>query len=146
MTGWDWCKAVLDPELVGYYRVDGDKVTFTTKDGKRFVLAVADWADVEHGKKQVAAVMAGKVPPVVEPVALPTLEDVMVDSDLAAITEHHVAGTYAVQAAMDSAEVPTEGREVWMPETAYNKLVEKAPKKPRAKKSIQKQDVDLQSL
>lgn len=115
MTGWDWCKAVLDPELVGYYRVDGDKVTFTTKEGKRFVLTVADWADVEHGKKQVAAVMAGKVPPVVQPVALPTLEDVMVVEPVEAVEP-----------------------------VAVEPL--KAPKKPRAKKAIQTQDVDLQSL
>lgn len=118
MTGWDWCKAVLDPELVGYYRVDGDKVTFTTKEGKRFVLTVADWADVEHGKKQVAAVMAGKVPPAVEPVVLPTLEDVMVDA-------------------------PVEVIELTKP------VVVEPPKplkKPRDKKAIQNQDVDLQSL
>lgn len=114
MTGWDWCKAVLDPELVGYYRVDGQKVTFTTKKGRRYVIAVADWADVEHGKKLVEAALAGEVPPVAE-VALPTLDDVMVDAPV------DVVEPVAI-------EPP------------------KAPKKPRAKKAIQTQEVDLQSL
>lgn len=133
MTGWEWCKAVLDPKLVGYYRVDGQKVTFTTKKGKRHVLAVADWVDVEHGKKLVAAALAGKVPPVAV-VALPTLDDVMVDAPVEEI---------------EPSEPKVDADEL---DKHLDELVEEAnkptvhPKKPKAKKAIQTQEVDLQSL
>lgn len=64
MTGWDWCKQVFDPEIVGYYNVSGNRVAFTTKAGKHHDLQVDDFADVEYGKALVYAKIGGKVPPV----------------------------------------------------------------------------------
>jgi hypothetical protein len=77
MTGWDWCKAVFNPEVVGYYNVSGNLVAFTTKAGQHHDLQVDDFADVEHGKALVAAVIAGELLPVKQVVELPTLDDVM---------------------------------------------------------------------
>lgn len=129
MTGWDWCKQVFDPEVVGYYRVDGNNVAFTTKAGEHHDLQVDDFADVEHGKALVSAKIAGKVPPVKEVVELPTLEEA-----LGYYADVTIANQKKQAEGFPDITFPT-------PEWADEPVVElapKTPKKPPRKKALPK--------